>query len=450
MGVRLDRFWSDPANRQVARAAGVVASAAVLVKLAATVKEFAVAGLYGRTDAMDAFLAAALLPGLLVNLISESMNQALIPTLVRVRTQEDMVHAQQLLSSAMLWTCGMLGAASLAMAAAAPWFFPFIASNFAAEKLHLSVQIFYVLLPTVLFAGIAANCTAVLNTAGRFAAPALAPALIPLAILFLTPVLRPRMGIWALAASTVCGTLLYAALSAGMMQSSGYRFRLRWFGATAATRQVARQYGPILLSSIVASGGLLVDQAMAAMLPAGSVSALVYANRFVSVAITLLAGAVSSAVTPAFSERVAQRQWSECRHMLSHWLRLMAAVSIPVTAALAAGSHYLVRLTFQHGVFHAADTAVVTPVLVMYALQIPFFACSRIPYRLIVAMRRTDLIFYCGLLNLALDIVLNLVLMRWFGVAGIALATSLWTACTFAFLWWWARRLLRQHEAEPA
>ena len=263
--MRLDSFWSRAANRQVARAAGVVASVAILVKLVATVKEFAVAGLYGRSDAMDAFLAASLVPALLVNLISESMNQALIPTLVRVRAQQGLARAQQLLSSSMLWTCLLLAAASLAMAAAAPWFFPLIASNFAADKLHLSVRLFYGLLPTVLFAGVAANCVAVLNTAGKFAAPALAPAAIPLAILAVTPLLRAQLGIWALAVSTVVGTLLYAALSARLMHSSGYKFHLAWSGPNEATREVARQYGPVLLSSVVASGGLLVDQAMAAM-----------------------------------------------------------------------------------------------------------------------------------------------------------------------------------------
>jgi putative peptidoglycan lipid II flippase len=59
-------------------------------------------------------------------------------------------------------------------------------------------------------------------------------------------------------------------------------------------------------------------------------------------------------------------------------------------------------------------------------------------------MRRTDLIFYCGTINLGLDVVLNLVLMRWFGVAGIALATSLWTVSTFIFLWYWSSRLLAE------
>ena len=64
-----------------------------------------------------------------------------------------------------------------------------------------------------------------------------------------------------------------------------------------------------------------------------------------------------------------------------------------------------------------------------------------------VSMRRTDLIFYCGALNLGLDIVLNLVLMRTLGIAGIALATSLWTASTFFFLYSWSWKLLRRASA---
>ena len=86
----------------------------------------------------------------------------------------------------------------------------------------------------------------------------------------------------------------------------------------------------------------------------------------------------------------------------------------------------------------------VSGVLVMYALQIPFFVCSRVFYRLLVAARRTDLVLYCGVLNLALDVGLNLMLMRWMGVAGIALATSLWTVSTFIFLWYWSRRVLAE------
>lgn len=76
------------ANRRIFLAAGSVLAAGTVVKIAATLKEFVLAGIYGRSDAMDAFLAAFLIPNLLVNLIAESMNQALVPTLIRVKIRE--------------------------------------------------------------------------------------------------------------------------------------------------------------------------------------------------------------------------------------------------------------------------------------------------------------------------------------------------------------------------
>ncbi len=201
---------------------------------------------------------------------------------------------------------------------------------------------------------------------------------------------------------------------------------------------------------MVASGGLLVDQSMAAMLPAGSVSALVYANRFVSVVLTLLAGAVSTAIVPHFSRMIAHRDWAGCRHTLRTWVGLTALVSIPIAILLIAGARPLVRVALRTRPLSARMTPPSSPsVLAMYAIQIPFYVTSRVYYRYIVAMRRTDLVLYCGILNLGLDIVLNLVLMHWFvrmhwpGVAGIALATSLWTVSTFFYLWYWSRKLWR-------
>jgi putative peptidoglycan lipid II flippase len=342
----------------------------------------------------------------------------------------------------MLWMCVLLGAVSILMGIAARGFFPLIASHFPAAKLELSIHLFYGLLPVVLITGVATNCTAVLNTFDRFAWPALTPVVIPVAIITAALTLGERLGIWVLVYATVAGSLIHAAVVAGMMDAHGYKFRLHWHGMNEATREVAHQYGPVLLSGVAASGGLLVDQSMAAMLPAGSVSALVYGNRFVSVIIALLAGAVSTAVTPYFSRMIALRDWAGCRHTIRTWVRLTALASVPLALVLIAASRLIVKIAFEHRAFGPRDTAVVASVMAMYAIQIPFIVSSRVFYRFIIAMRRTDLALYCGILNLILDVVLNLVLMRWLGVAGIALATSLWTISTFLFLWYWTRRLL--------
>lgn len=437
-------------HRSVLRAVLSVGIAGIIVKLVAACKEMGVASVFGRSDAMDAFFVAALVPNLLVNLISESMNQALVPTLIRVREQEGRERAQQLVSSAMFGVSLLLGAASVAAALLAHGFFPLIASHFPPAKLQFAIHLFYGLLPIVLMTGIATNCTAVLNTLDRFALPALAPAIISISVLCGALLFGGRFGIWTVVYATVAGSLLHVVIVGAMMEARGYRFQLRWHGMTEATRQVIGQYGPMLLSGVVASSGLLVDQSMAAMLPSGSVSTLAYANRLVAVVLSLSAGAVSTAIVPHFSRLIAHRDWRGCRQTLRTWARLSALGSIPIAALLIAGAHPLIRAAYQHGHFGARDTTVVAPVLAMYAIQIPFFVVSRVYYRFVVAMRRTDLILFCGILNLGLDIVLNLVLMRWMGVAGIALATSLWTVSTLFYCWFWSRKLLAQASAAEA
>ncbi len=430
-------------NQSIFRAASLVAFAGVFVKIIATFKEFVVAGVYGRSDAMDAFLIAFLIPNLLINLIAESMNQALIPTLVRVRELEGRENAQRLLAGSMLWITVLLGGSMLVLALSAHELFPLLAAHFPAAKLALTERIFYALLPVVLLTGLATNCSAVLNTLDHFAWPAVAPVVTPLAIMLAAYFFGAQFGIWAIVYATVAGSALYAILMAWMMNSHGYKFRLSWCGKSEATREVMQQYGPVFLSGLVASGGLLVDQSMAAWLPPGSVSALVYAGRFVSVLLTLLAGAVSTAIVPYFSRLIAHRDWQGCRETMRSWVWITALISIPLTLILMAVAYPLIRLAFQHGAFKANDTDVVAPVMIMYAIQIPFYVVSRVFYRFIVAMRRTDLVFYCGAINLVLDIALNIILMRLMGVAGIALATSLWMVSTFVLLFYWARKLLR-------
>ena len=433
-------------EQKILRAAASVTVAGIVVKLVATVKEMMVAGAYGRSDAMDAFLAAFLIPNLLVNVIAESMNQALMPTLVRVRLQQGQKQARELLSHSMFRMVLLLGIVSVAMAATARFLIPLMGWSFPAAKIELSLRIFWVLLPTIVLTGIATNCAAVLNTLERFALPALAPALVPLCVAAGSIALHRQLGIWALIYFSIIGTIVHVGVLAWSIGTRGYPLRFTRTKPTAASAEVTRQYGPVLLSSVVASGGLLLDQAMAASLPAGSVSTMVFAGRFVGVVVTLLAGTVSSSFAPYFAIMTAQRDWPACRRTLRKGSLVTVLVAIPITIAMMMSAHLLVRVALQHGAFGARDTAAVAPVLAMFAIQIPFFAVSRVDYRFVLAMRRTDLVLYCGFVNLILDGVLDLVLMRYFGVAGLALATSLWTISTWAFLRICSRRLLRQVE----
>jgi putative peptidoglycan lipid II flippase len=123
---------------------------------------------------------------------------------------------------------------------------------------------------------------------------------------------------------------------------------------------------------------------------------------------------------------------------------LLTAITVPIALVMIAFSGAIVRGLFQRGAFSAADTHVVAGVQAMYVIQIPFYAVQILHARFLLAMKRSDLVMCSAGLNLAVNIVANIVLMRRFGVAGIALATSAFYVASFAFLLYFSSRLLGQ------
>lgn len=434
------------AHSRVVRTTAWVTMAIIAVKATATLKEFVVAGVYGRSDEMDAFLAAFLIPNLLVNLIAESTSQALLPALIRVRVRQGHRRAQELLSGTFTRLIFYLITAVLIIAVAAPFSFHWIAWDFPASKLALSLHLLYSLLPFVVLSGLSIVFSAVLNSAQCFLLPALASGLVPLCALAGTLWAGQRFGTAALAAATVIGASFQFLITATAMTRSGYTFRLQFSPTCEEECMANRQFGALFLSSIVASGGLVADQAFAATLPSGSIATLAFAGRFVGVITAILASSISSTLGPHFASLAAASDWNMCRATLRRWLYIMVVVSLPLTILLIASSPLLIRLTLQHGAFMHRDTIAVAGVLAVYAIQIPFFAISRIHYRFVLALGRGDLILICGTFNLGLNILLDLTFMRWMGVAGLALATSAWVIATCVFLWVCAGRLLRKAE----
>jgi len=107
-------------------------------------------------------------------------------------------------------------------------------------------------------------------------------------------------------------------------------------------------------------------------------------------------------------------------------------------------SHTIVRVLYQRGAFSAADTALVSWVQACYAIQVPFYVCSMLFVRFIMAVRRNDVLMYVSGINLVLDIALNLLLMRIWQVAGIALSTSIMYIVAFSMVSIWSIRFLKQ------
>jgi putative peptidoglycan lipid II flippase len=450
------KFWFfskpevDLTNRKIFRAALIVGAATLVAKCAATAKELAVARTFGRGDSLDAFLIAVLLPTFVLGLVMGALETALLPTFIAVRQEQGIAAAQRLFAGAMVLTLLLLSATGVLLALFAPYYLPYLGAGFSPDKLRLTCRLLYALLPFVLFSGIARCAAAVMNAGENFALPALIPLLTPLFTIFLISVAPAQWGAFSLALGTVAGSACEAVILIRSLRNCGLRFSLRWYGLDQELQSVLRQYVPMLAGAFLMGGTMVVDQSMAAMLPAGSVSALNYGNKIITVILAIGSTGLSTAALPYFSKMAAEKDWSGCRYTLKKYSLLILMGTMPLTLALMVFSMPLVRLLFQRGAFGFADTQLVSRVQICYSLQIPFYIWNRLPVRFLSAVRRNDLLMYASGTSLILDIVLNLVFMKFWGVAGIALSTSCVYIFTFMFLTGWSIKLLAARDLKPA
>jgi putative peptidoglycan lipid II flippase len=445
----------DTTNRKIFRAALIVGFFGLIAKFAATLKELIIARSFGRGDAVDAFLIAFVLPSFVLTIGMSALGYTLVPVFVETRQRDGEEAAHRLLGNTMLLGTAALVAVAALLGLLAPVYLPFLGHSFSPAKLELTRELVYLLLPWIIFSGIATLATAVLNASEKFALPALTPLLTSFVTICLVLLASRRWGIFTLAGGTVAGGFLESMLLLLALRRQGISFKLRWHGVDRRIRGIFTQYAPMLAGGILLGSTVVVDQAMAAMLPAGSVAALGYANKIINGIVTLGALALSTATLPYFSQMVAAHDWAGCRHTLKRYSALMLGVTVPFTLLVIAFSRPIVRLLYQRGAFTAADTELVSWVQTCYAIQIPFYVCSILFVRFITAIRRNDVLMYVSAINLGLDIVLNLVLMRVWHVAGIALATSIFYIISFLILSFWSMRFLAHErlyslpEAQP-
>lgn len=441
IGLRWRQVSSGTTNRSIFGAVVIVGGATAVVSLASIARDLVLAASFGTSDALDAFLIAASIPLFIVSVIAGSFGSALIPSFIQVREQEGHVAAQQLLSGIMALGLGLLVAASGLLALSSPILLPLLASGFGSEKLSLTQQLVYFLLPTIVLSGLATMWSAVLNAGERFALAAIAPAIVPLAAAGALVIGGVR-GIEVLVFGMIGGTGLQLCFLRWGLAKQGVDLRPRYYGITPAMRQAIGQYVPVLVAVTLLGSTVLVNQAVAASLDPGSVATLGYGMKVVSLVIGLVAGALGTAVLPYSSKLVAAADWVQVRQTIRTYGRLTLLTTVPLAGLLVVFSEPIVKLVFQRGAFTSEDSSLVAHVQSLYALQIPFYVLSAFCGRLLSSLGDNQALLWSTTISFPVNAALAILLARVLGVAGIGLATSLMHVVAFCFLAAMLRRRL--------
>ena len=400
-----------------------VTAVILLSKALGFVRDVITAGYYGTGIESDAYASAYSLFYIPILLLASCITSTLVPMCTRARAEKGRAGADRFLSQA----AGFFAVVSAALAAALFLFAPAVVSlvypRFEPHKLALTARLLRIMLVTLTFHVLAVVLSSVLNAYERYVPAQLMGFPLSAGVIASTVLFSGRYGVeataWGVAAASAAEFMLLLPFA---RRDFRYELCSPFSGGTA--KALVRAGLPALLSMAVSELNHMIDRFLASGTGGGSIAAMSYAYKLITFLLGVLLVPLTTVAFTQLSRMAAQRDDEGVKGLVRNCTSLVLAVSVPIVAIGCVMARDVVKMAYMRGHFDMRSVNVTGGALLFYLIGVPAFGLRDMLNRVFHARGDTFTPFRAAVLTVAVNIVLNLILVRPMGVNGLALATS--------------------------
>lgn len=416
-------------NSRILKSAGTIGAFTMLSRLLGLTRDVIMAGFFGTSMMMDAFVVAFTVPNLFRRLFGEgALSSAFVPVLVETRKKEGDGPAWALVNRVLLLLAALLTLITLAVVLASV-FVPVESARVVAV-----LDLLRIMMPYMIFICLAAVSMGILNSLQHFAVSAFAPCILNLCWIGTVLLVVPHLGnsqqeqIQAVAWSILLAGLLQWMVQWPML------FRFGWRPAIPNLRQkdprvgkILRLMGPAAVGMAALQLNVVIDRTLALWVGGGAATALFFSERVIYFPLGIIATALGTVLLPTFSGQADDpEQMSET---ISDSLRHLLFVMTPASVGLLVLATPLVQMFFEWKNFGSGSTWMTAIALQCYAPGLIVFSLAKVFVPAFYGMQDTKTPVRVGMiavvLNLALNLIFVLTLPQAVKHAGLAFATVL-------------------------
>ena len=388
--------------------------------------------LFGTTFVADAFNLAFTIPNLLRRLFGEgALSAAFIPIYVGIGNEKgekkQILYGIQILYILTLFLTFLC----LIGIAITPFIVKLMAPGFSSEASILAIKLTRLLFPYLFFIGISSTLIAILNTHGYYFIPGLSSAFLNIGIIGTVGIgalffnVDNQTKIYVFTSGVLIGGFLQTIVNFPLMKKSGYSFQIIKEWDKTALLNLWKKYLPGVFGIAVRQINLVADKLLASLLVIGSISALNYGNRLMQLPLGIFGAAIGTAVIPHFSKSVAKKDWLELSNKIRFSLITLIYIMIPMLLIMIVLGKDIIRLLFLRGTFGNSALQMSYKALLWYSSGLLFYGWNRIVVSIFYAHKDTKTPVKIATIIVFVNVILNIILMHFFALSGLAVATAI-------------------------
>lgn len=431
-----DRSRPERVLGQVGGSTAILTVGALGGQFAGLVRELFVASRIGASGSLDALLVALVLPVLVSGLLTSGIRAALIPAHAEIAAARGPAAAQRFVGAITTWTTIAAVIIAVVMLAAPGFGIGLAGPGLAPENSASAAGYLPLLLPLVVLGTLSQLLGGICQIAGRYAPIALSWLIGPVISLGIAVAAWDRLGLSAVAIGMSVGS----AVGVGLMAVASARIGVLPPVTFSAPREeiagFLRHAGPLTTGSALLQFNLLADRAIASLLSVGAVSVLKFGQQLVTEPLASVSSAWTTSLYPSLVRSGVSGAERSLGALSALALRYTLATFIPVAFGVAALAPLLVDVVYRRGAFDARAAADTSLVVAAFAPMLALTMIQPILTGAHNARRNGVLLATTAVTNATLNLVFNLAFGRLFGVAGVALSTSITLLMLMSFLGW--------------
>ena len=443
---------AESATKQtsVAKSAGIVSIAVMFSRVLGLVREQVFAFYFGAGFLYDAYQAAFTIPNVLRDLFAEgALSAAFVKVFTDYQIKKGEQEAWRLASMVLNALAVVLSVFVLLGVLLTPYLVSIVASGFSPEKAALTVTMTQIMFPFILLVALAAVAMGVLNTKGVFGVPASASTVFNIvSIIFglgfaywlaggtwqgssdksMIPSEGAQWAIIGMSIGTLIGGGAQFLMQVPSLRKVGFRFSPVLSFADEGVRRIMKLMAPAIIGTSAVQINVLVNLAVVSSIDGGR-SWLSYAFRLMQFPIGVFGVAVGTASIPVLSRMASEGRLKDFRDTLSSSISLVFLMTVPSACGLIVLGEPIIRLIYERGRFHEADTAMTAYALAGYSIGLTGYAAIKVLSPAFYALddAKTPMIIALG--SIVVNAAASFLFREWLGAygvghVGVALATS--------------------------
>lgn len=394
-------------------------------------RELVLGSLYGASSYSDIYITASYTPNLIFAGIGVALSTTFIPLYYENRNIGGDEQANKFTNN-MFNIVLILGLIlSIFIFIFAEPVTKILAMGFEGQKFKDAVIFIRIMIFGGIFLSLSDIMTAILQAKGSFIIPGLLG--IPYNIIIIIfMIASANINIYLLPIGTLIALIVKFMFQVPFVYRRNYRYKCILDLKDEYVKKVIYLVAPVFIGVAVDQVNIMVDRTLSSTLAEGSLSALNYANRLNGFVMGLFITTIISVIYPVLSKLSSENDKVKFSQTVVTSVNSVVLLVTPISVGAIVLAHPIVKILFQRGAFDERATNLTAIALCFYSLGMLGLALRDILSKVFYSLQDTKTPMINGALAMGLNIILNIILIKYMGHAGLAFGTSIAsTICVF-------------------